>query len=323
MTTKPMVIVSAVTPHYVLPLAAMIKSVVGNSDPGRAMLLYVLDSGISPDQKQSLLSSWDRGRVTVQWVPVAESRLPDLPLWGRMNPSTYFRLLMPALLPHPLEKAIWLDGDLIVKRDLFSVWDMDPGQHSVLAVQDLVIPFVSSRYGVAPYRELGLAPDAAYFNAGVMVVNLSWWRRHDVTARVFDYLKRFRATTCFWDQEGLNAVLAGTWGRLDPRWNQIASVTGRSFFKPAHLEQAVYGLVTTDPWIVHYAGMWKPWIYYNQNPSRQLYYDYLDLTAWAGWRPRKTVGRMLLGVYESTLRSVLYPMEVWGMKILREWALTR
>lgn len=313
-----MVIVTAATRAYRLPLAAMMQSVLTHSDPERSMVLYVLADGLSDGDRESLLQSWGRDRLTVHWIAVSATTLPPLPLWGRMNPSTYFRLLMPGLLPDALEKVIWLDTDLVVTRDLFALWDLDPEERSVLAVQDLVVPFVSSRYGVAAYRELGLAEDTPHFNAGVMVVNLRWWRLHDVPAKVFRYLDAHRTTTYFWDQEGLNATLAGTWGRLDPRWNQIASVSGRSFFTPQHLDPETYALVVSDPWIVHYAGTWKPWVYDNRNPTRQLYFDYLDRTAWAGWRPTKTLGRRLLGIYESRLRDLLYPLEVLGMRIMRQ-----
>lgn len=64
-----------------------------------------------------------------------------------------------------------------------------------------------------------------------MVVNLDWWRQHDVTAHVVAHLRKYENTVFLWDQEGLNAVLVGTWGELDPRWNQIANVSGRSLLR--------------------------------------------------------------------------------------------
>jgi len=83
--------------------------------------------------------------------------------------------------------------------------------------------------------------------------------------------ERNRNAICFWDQEGLNAVLAGQWGELDPRWNQISSVSGGSFFPVEDLDQMVYQQVVIDPWIVHFAGTLKPWLYHNHNPARALY----------------------------------------------------
>lgn len=315
---EPLVIVSAADERYIMPLAAMIKSALTTLDTRRAVLLYVIDAGIHDEDKQRSLHSWVFDHLTVQWVQVDSRSYSHLPVWGRMRSTTYARLLMPDVLPRSFHKALWLDCDLIVKRNLAEVWETDMGDHAVLAVQDMVVPYVSSRYGIAPYKELGMARDAKYFNTGVMVVNLDRWRQHDVTSRVLAYLRQYRKTMCFWDQEGLNAVLVGQWGELDPRWNQIASVSGRSFFTVEHLDQTTYQHVVRDPWIVHFAGFWKPWIYHNQNPSRALYFRYVDMTAWAGWRPRKTVKSIIMGLYESRLRDVLYPAEKWGMALLRK-----
>lgn len=315
--TEPLVIVCAADEGYVMPLAAMIKSVLVNADARHAISLYVIDGGIQADDKERLVRSWTSEQLTVHWVRLDDAVFAHLPVWGRMNVNVYHRLMMPHCLPPALQKAVWLDCDLIVKGNVAGLWDLELGEKALLAVQDMVVPYVSSRYGVAYYKELGLAQDAKHFNSGVMVVNLDWWRRNDVTERVFAYLWRYRRTVLFWDQEGLNAVLAGQWGELDPRWNQIASVSGRSFFTVQHLDEAVYRQVVDAPWIVHFAGTWKPWMYHNQSPSRALYFHYLDMTAWAGWRPRKTLKTLILGIYEAILRDTLYPAEKWRMRLIR------
>jgi hypothetical protein len=49
-----------------------------------------------------------------------------------------------------------------------------------------------------------------------------------------------------------------------------------------------------------------------------LFYDVLDETPWAGWRPRRTLVSRILGRYEaSRLRTVVFPLEPWVMLFLR------
>ena len=84
-----------------------------------------------------------------------------------------------------------------------------------------------------------------------------------------------------------------------------------------HLDAAQYRQVVHDPWIIHYAGFWKPWSYHNRNPSRALYFRYLDMTCWAGWRPKPTLRSYLRGFYESRLRNFMYPAEHLRMLLLR------
>lgn len=314
---EPIVIVCAADEEYVMPLAAMMKSVLSNINTARPISLYIVDGGVSKHDKDRLLNSWPFDHLSVHWVLLDDSLFSNLPLWGRMNVNTYHRLVIPHILPVSVHKAIWLDCDIIVKGNLAELWDIDLGDNGVYAVQDMVVPYISCRYGIASYKELGIASNAKYFNAGVMIVNLDWWRLNDVTGRTFAYLREYRRTVFFWDQEGLNAVLVEKWGELDPRWNQIASISGRSFFTAEHLDKMTYQQVVNDPWIVHFAGTWKPWVYHSHNSSRALYFQYLDMTAWAGWRPQKTFKSIILGIYESMLRDFLYPAEKWGMELLR------
>ena len=106
--------------------------------------------------------------------------------------TTYDKLVIARLLPPAVRKAIWLDGDVLVLGDLAELWDADMSDHHALAVQDAIVPLVSSRFGVAGYRELGIPPEAKYFNAGVMVINTTRWREEDIAGRAIVYLKRYR-----------------------------------------------------------------------------------------------------------------------------------
>jgi lipopolysaccharide biosynthesis glycosyltransferase len=240
-----------------------------------------------------------------------------LPQQHTNDVSTYARLLMPSFLPPGVEKAIWLDADLLVLHDLAELWEVDVSGVALGAVQDMVVLTLSSRLGLTGYRKLGLAGESAYFNAGVLVVNLCWWRSRHVAEQVVDHLRAHPRQSLFPDQEGLNVAAHGAWRPLDPRWNVIASVRGRPFYHPSHLPGDVYRQVIDDPWILHFAGAWKPWRYHNGNPDLPCFFYYVDMTAWRGWRPPRTPKRLALGVYDAYLRAGLYPLEQ------RAFALTR
>ena len=46
---------------------------------------------------------------------------------------------------------------------------------------------------------------------------------------------------------------------LDPRWNVIASLAGRTFYRTTHLSKEMKHLIADSPWILHFAGSFKPW----------------------------------------------------------------
>ncbi len=206
---EPIVIACAADDRYVQPLAVMLQSVLTNMSSDRTITAYIIDGGIEPGHKQALAKSWHRPRASINWLPARASSFSGLPLWGRMPVATYYKLLVPELLPAALHRVIWLDCDLVVNGDLAQLWDRDLAGRHALAVQDPAVPFVSSRNGVAHHQQLGLPSDAKYFNAGVMVVNLDLWRRDDIPRHVLEYLRRHGDAVVFLDQEGLNAVLAG------------------------------------------------------------------------------------------------------------------
>jgi lipopolysaccharide biosynthesis glycosyltransferase len=302
---REIVVVCAADQRYVQPLAVMLHSALANLDPSRRLLAYVVDGGLGTSGRRDLTKAWDPARAEARFVLPGTESLVGLPLWGRMSVATYYKLLVPELLPPEVAKVIWLDCDCVVTGDLAQLWKIDLADHHLLAVPDTSVPTVSAPGGVAPYRRLGIAPDARYFNAGVMVMNLDLWRRDGVPSQAFGYLREYRDTVVFWDQEALNAVLPGKWDALDPRWNCIANPRGA-------------GDRARDPWIHHFTGSLKPWVCPSAEPSHALYFRYLDQTAWAGWRPDRSLVRTVLGTYQtSRLRRVLYPAEERLMRLLR------
>jgi lipopolysaccharide biosynthesis glycosyltransferase len=304
-------IVCGADAQYLRPLAVMLRSVVANLSPDRSAAVYVFDGGVDPADKTEVTAGWNSPRVTVHWIPAHENAFDGLPLWGRMPVTTYYKLSLADLLPAPVRRAIWLDCDLVVVSDLARLWDTTCGDHHVMAAQDRVVPLVSSAFGISHHAQLGIPATAKYFNAGVMVVNVDKWRQQQVGSQALHYLREFRESVYFWDQEGLNAVLAGKWGELDPRWNYNAGVPNRAPRAGARQREL-------EPWIVHYAGNLKPWLYESRDPHRQLYFHYLDMTPWRGWRPRHSLSGLVLSTYESSaLRRWLYPLEPWVMRLSR------
>ncbi|MGH7177826.1 MAG: glycosyltransferase family 8 protein [Tepidisphaeraceae bacterium] len=306
MTNTPVVIACAADQRYALPLTVMLRSVLANLSPGRKLVVHVVDGGIACQDKQRVAASMSAERCTIRWVSPERSRFVGLPLWGRMPIATYDKLLVCELLPHGTSKVLWLDCDLLALADVGKLWDLPLDSHHVLAVQDAIVPNVSSRWGVAGHQEIGLDPNAKYFNAGVVLVDLNLWRRDDVAGKALTYLRQYRDDVYFWDQEGLNAALSGRWGELDPRWNWNASL----------------GTLKRDgegAWIAHFSGALKPWRYRGQSGHHARFYEYLDQTEWAGWRPPLDWRAAAISRYEaSRLRRVIYPLERWWMRLQRK-----
>lgn len=307
------VLVCAADRQYIRPLGVALGSVVAHLDPCRRLAIHVIARSIPEEHRALVARSVAGDLVTLSWHEPDSSSLLGVPLWGVMPITTYYKLLIAELIPRDIDQVLWLDGDTLVMGDIAPLWDGGTGGHPVMAVQDALVPLVSSRFGVARYRELGLRHDAKYFNAGVMLIDLHRWRRQEVAARALAYLKTYARSVSFWDQEGLNAVLSDEWGELDPVWNWSVTVGQVDMGRTD-------GCRSMDPAprakIVHFTGNLKPWRYHGRHPCYDAYYESVDRTPWRGWRPQPhwyaDAFRRCEG---AAVRRVLYPVEQLGSRL--------
>lgn len=297
------VLVCAADDGYALPLAVTIRSVLDHLGKSRRVRLFVLDGGISPHNRDRLMASWNDSRLTVEWTRPDLRLLADLRTNGHMSAATYFRLLMPEILPAEVKRVIYLDADLLVRRDIGELWDVPMQGQATLAGQDFTAPWmdssvvlpnvnlakklVSAATPVANYQELGISADAPYFNAGVLVVDLDRWRRENVADECLACLRQHREHVLFWDQYALNVVLHDRWGQFDLRWNQAAHIYLYRRWQDSLFDRETYDRVRSDPWIVHFCLPSKPWLYFCRHPFAKDWRECQARTEWRGERPKK------------------------------------
>lgn len=286
---------------FSLPAAVAIQSAVETLATDRQIHVYLIDSGISDLTFTKLANVlWKVPQLQLTRVQVDLSSLADLPTKGHLPTSVYVRLLLPKLLPH-LDRALYLDADVLVKQDLSQLWDKSLEGVSCLASPDSHGPYIDHavalgeqagclRYVAAirqipNYRELGLRGDAPYFNSGVMLINLDWWRSHSVEATCRRVLADNRQHILWCDQYALNVVLYEKWAVLDPRWNQGRIIYDYPDWQHSPFTELAFYQLKKDPWIVHFTTAHKPWNFNTKHPFRDEWLQTVDRTSWRGWRP--------------------------------------
>ena len=135
------------------------------------------------------------------------------------------------------------------------------------------------------YRQLGLRPDAKYFNDGVLLIDVAGWRRIDLPAQLLACLAENREHVAWWDQYALNVVLAGRWRETDRRWNVGIHAFAFPSWEQSPFDAESLRELREDPWIIHFNSAAKPWRAKCEHPWRGEFFRYLDRTAWAGQRP--------------------------------------
>ncbi len=301
---EPVHIICAANTTFIMPLCVMLVSLVRNFDPNRDLHIHVISTDATEEDRVKVLESIainraGLDRITLQWHAVDESLLADfhVPSESHFSSDNYSRILAPQLLPASCERAVYLDCDLVVLADISVLFDSMAGKpQTLLAVQDRVVPFVSSNRGVFDFESRKISPKTLYFNSGVLVINLRRWRERHVTDLLVAYLREAGERVWFVDQGALNAVLHDDWAELDSRWNQTSDILHYNNWAMAGYTRGEWLRVKGSPYIVHFSGGVKPWQKCNRVPRYSYFFSYLQHTVYKDSLPWHPVLEGILGV---------------------------
>ena len=271
-------ILCACDARYLPHMATMLCSLLENNRVSRIHLLY---SFIKRREIDLLKKFVEKYGSVLQCYEMRSADFQDLLIDKWASAAVYYRLLAPRILPVDINKILYLDCDLIVRRSLNDLWKTDLFDQAVAAVSD---------YDEDGPQRLGLPEGCKYFNSGVLLINLDFWRRNNVSGRCLDFIRNNPEKIVYWDQDALNAILVGRWIAFDARWNC-----------QKYFEDDIYDPHTA---IVHFCGehRFKPWHWSLQSPFKQEYHKYRLKTP---WRRYKLEGRPRLHHLRGFARAVL------------------
>ncbi|BAU13883.1 glycosyl transferase family 8 [Leptolyngbya sp. NIES-3755] len=268
-------LVCTIDENYVQHCAVMLMSLVSNTT-WRRLRVFIVHNGIRHQQANKLSNFLKKLGYIVALIEIDSSCLSKAPVNHHITLATYYRLLLPELLEHTIKKIIFLDVDLIIREDISRLWQIDVDHYSHAAVEDFGID--------SEYKDrLGLLKETRYFNAGVLLINLEYWRNHNIRKLALDFINSFPEKITYWDQDALNYALQEKWYPLAPQWN----VTTVNFHPTFQSEKSTLQGKESEPSIIHFAGggAYKPWHYYCTHPYKNEYYHYLSKTPWRRFIP--------------------------------------
>jgi lipopolysaccharide biosynthesis glycosyltransferase len=279
---------------YALPLSVVVGSALDHLAPGARLELFVLDGGLRAATRRRLEAAWTARGAQVEWLEPGGLSLHGVKLGGHISVVTYFRILLPHVLPERIHRAIYLDCDVLVLGDLAELWATPLDGRPAAAVQDPAAPYLDTAAAfpelaarsrhildvdpVANYRELGLAPDLPYCNAGTLLMDVAAWRAEDIPQRILDCLTEQRRFVRFWDQYGINVVLAGRLTLLEPRWNVSCYLA--EHWDQTPFDAQAHASALARPGVVHFLGPDKPWQLGSRLRWVEAYRTALAATPW-------------------------------------------
>lgn len=175
--------------------------------------------------------------------------------------ATFYRLQLPELLKE-VEKCIYLDVDVVVKKDLKEFFDTELGDNYIAGVKAAGYYYPEEKK-TATISLLEIDKLDQYINAGVLLINLKKMREDKLT-ETFEKLleKNFPSQ----DQDILNAACYGHIKVLPPKYNAMTKYNVGIKDEYDRIE-CLHICYTREEWneacetpvIIHYADRWKPW----------------------------------------------------------------
>lgn len=203
------------------PLAAVtMLSVKENRDRRRNYNLHILHTGLGERTVARLSSQLSEQGFELYFHDISWAALELCNLFHTRDyysKSTYYRMFIPRLFPD-IDKGLYIDCDTVVTTDIAELYDVELGNCLVGAVPDgavAAVPefrdYVSMRLGI-PYNH--------YFNAGVLLMNLSLMRKVGLENSFRELISRVKFDVAQ-DQDYLNVICRGAVLELDEGWNRM------------------------------------------------------------------------------------------------------
>lgn len=281
-----MVVVYCSDERFAEIFAVSVVSLFENNKDAGEITVYLIENGVSEESKakfQQIAVAYDREIITLPMPDIEKMADVNVVIQKRWRVAACGRLFIASLLPESIDKVIYADCDTIFVDSIQDLWDVDISGYPVGMVDDTIN---------ASYREImGLSREGAYFNSGILLIDLKAWRECDAENKFLRFIASQDGYILFADESVVNAVFDGKIFRLPLKYNVISMVFAFSHdeicrikdMKQFYTEEEVEA-ARINPVVVHFTHNFylqaRPWIENSNHPFKQKYLGYKAMTPW-------------------------------------------
>ncbi|NDW18226.1 glycosyltransferase family 8 protein [Dysgonomonas sp. 216] len=264
--------------NYVMPCGITIISLLENNRDNK-IVLHIVGMGLSDYSKGKLSDIIAQYKnASVFFYEMDEDFLkPYGFLLGNskyLSFATYIRLFLGDLLPADVKKVLYLDSDIIIAKNLIELWNTDITGYSVAGIPDL------GAFDPHVFETLGYPSKFEYVNAGVLLINLSYWREKNLIKVFLEFYKNKYSKLTMNDQDIINGTLYDSKLLLPIKFNVI------DFYyltkkRNVYQYQDDINEAIEDPVIIHFNSINKPWLRLSLHPLTNEFLKYKKMSPWA------------------------------------------
>jgi lipopolysaccharide biosynthesis glycosyltransferase len=235
--------------------------------PANSLNIHIITAHNTPEflARIDMLRSMFIARINVISVEneIAKAFL-KAPIMSRhinhVTHATWYRLLIPELLPRDAMLALYLDADTIVQECVSELFEKADLKAPVQGVADLVEARLCRHHNLRQY-----------INTGVLILNLNEWRKEDHSRKCFSMALSATNKLLFLDQCAINLYFEDAIQKIPSIWNQF--ITNQSSVEP------------DCRGILHYVTDKKPWHSWYRNTAGEIYWRYRKVSPWRDGQP--------------------------------------
>lgn len=223
-----------------------------NTGQNEICSIYLLSADMKEEQAEIIKKLVETYGAGFHFIQMDMEKFPkELPSNELITVETYFRLALPDLLPLELERALYLDADMVVLKSLHELYETDFEGKSFVVCKDGTAVSAEHTANAKLFADLRGKENFQYFNAGVMLFNLKKLRNTCNFAYFMEQALAHKEELVFHDQDLLNYLF----------WNDVKHVDAAKFNLAA---RTAYNIGYRVSWVkehtavLHYAGP-KPW----------------------------------------------------------------
>ena len=297
--------------NYIQHAMAMLCSLYENNG-GHDITVHVLQKDLSEKSRNYITGLSIRYGNNAVFYTVDEVPLRGVQFRKNrpLSMAAYYRLLLSSILPQELDRVLYLDCDIIVVRDIKEIFEIEIDNYALAASLDY-FPY-TQQHRLQLHMEVG----ERTFCSGVMLVNLEYWREHNVEPGLLEYAKRHRDEIHLHDQDVLNYYFKKKWFLLPPKWNRVASS-----IKPlpyCHYRGFDLRDYVLSPMLYHYASIGiKPW-FDAPSPCKDVYVDYLCKSGYNEIRFNKVTQSTYIWLSYITLKYYIRRMLWVALRLYKQ-----
>lgn len=257
-------------------------SMVSLLEHNKNLTVFILSYDIQEKNRELLVkTAWKYG-VECIFLNVHELCSRNFPSSGRWPPIAFVRLFMAYILPGSIKKALYLDCDTLVVRNIEDLFEIDMDGYVFKGVQDCV----SGQYK----KNVGLNIWEPYVNGGVLLVDIAALRRFDTEGAVTQFFNQYSRRMTYADQDVLNGVFRGKIGTLPAEYNVMTVILNWNYREICRLRKPISyysenAIIYSreNPAIIHFTqNLWtiRPWYQNSNHPMAAEFQKYKDISPW-------------------------------------------